>query len=187
MVGQFGAAGVSGRKRARRALVRPDPPAPWCCVIHDPAHDWMAKAKAARHGGGPHEIDLQELVERDKRLRLIDLSDRCKQRRVKRLARHGARLEKPASIAREASQLLADSRDHSRRRRPYLIAMGRCQRHGRARVPVCSGKLLEIKRVASTLEIEFLPQRWVGARIEQRTRLRTVQWSGLQAAGEPFT
>jgi hypothetical protein len=175
-----GRGGAARRQRIRTALMGAEQPATGRTLVYGPANERMAKPEAARHLGGPHELEGQELVERPGSRRLVDVRRGGGKLELEWIPRDGRAVEEHAGRCRQQPQLLAEGGHHRRR---HLDA--RQAESGRT-VPRAAGRsrrpreLLEIERVSAAPLVDAVGDRIVHARAEQHADLVAFQPLELQ-------
>ena len=137
-------------ERLGRALVRHEPQPRRARRVHRAAHERMAEAEPARHVARPHEVALDQLVERVEAVGLRDRRGGDREVELERLARDGGRLGEVARRVGQPLQLAGD-----RRRDGGRHALGVALGEDGRRVPgLAARELEEEERVAAALAVQ---------------------------------
>ena len=154
VVGALGRVGAARRQRLGRPRVGGEPPAAAHRLVHRAAHERVAEDEAARHLGGPDQIEVEQVVER-RRAPPPPPARRSRRRGRARTARPPRRRasRNARGRSRQRLELAGDRARHRRRhagarRPPPSRAARRASRRARA------AELLEVERVAAAVAVD---------------------------------
>jgi hypothetical protein len=98
----------------RAALVRAEQPPAGRALVHRAPHERVAEAEAPRDVGGPHEPEVQELVERRHRGDVVRAGRGGGELGLERVAGDGCAAQDPAGVVGQEAELLGQRGDDRR-------------------------------------------------------------------------
>jgi hypothetical protein len=163
------------RQRGGAPLVGAEPPGCRSRLVDRAAHQRVAEAEPPRHVGRVHEAELEQLVKRRRRRRLVDVRRGRGELGLERIARDGGALQHPPCRCGQQRELLAERGAHGR---GHLDA---AELHRRARVARAARELLEVERIAAALRVQHVGAHRVDVVAEQLGGFGAAQSRQLQA------